>query len=78
MQKATFYHLYCLNPHCRVSIYQHTKTVCLEVNSANYVAAHNCSQCKRRLASLMNMNIGQIAATASVQLSVLFMPACLN
>ena len=78
MKKATYYHLYCLNPHCRISIYQNTRTMCLEVNPVNFLAEHHCKHCQHRLVSLMDMKITEIAASASVQLSVQLMPVCLN
>lgn len=78
MDNNTHFNLYCLNPHCRVSIYHRTSPVCLELNAANFLAEHHCQECRRKLASLIDVTVSELAASASVQLSLQIVPVCLN
>jgi hypothetical protein len=72
------YNLYCLNPKCRASIYQDTQPIQVEFNSLNLLATHHCKHCNCKLVSLMDMKVSEIAASASVQISVDILPICLN
>jgi hypothetical protein len=78
MNDKTHYNLYCLNRHCQVSIYQHTKPLPLEMNTVNFLAVHPCRQCGCRLVSIMDMKVGNIATSASIELCVRMMPVYLN
>jgi len=78
MKDKIHYNLYCLNQDCRVSIYQRTSPLQLEMNIANLLAVHPCKLCGCKLVSTMDMQINEIAPSAGIELPIEILPFYLN
>jgi hypothetical protein len=61
-QQLTFFHVYCLNMQCKLSIYHHGLVIKIPFTANNLVADHPCSCCSRPLVSAMDMEIKHVLA----------------
>lgn len=61
-QPLTFFHLYCLNIKCKLSIYHHGTIIKTPFTVDNLVSEHLCSRCNNPLTSAMDMEIKQVLA----------------
>jgi hypothetical protein len=61
-QPLTFFHLYCLNIKCKLSIYHHGVIIKTPFTVDNLVSDHLCSCCKSPMSSAMDMEIKHLLA----------------
>ena len=56
-QPLTFFHLYCLNTKCKLSIYHHNLVIKTPFTAENLKSNHICTCCKEPLVSAMDIEI---------------------
>jgi hypothetical protein len=66
-QALTFFHLYCFNTKCQLSIYHHSLIVKAPFTAGNLLTSHICSSCKQSLVSAMDIEIRQMMAEVNSQ-----------
>jgi hypothetical protein len=60
-----YYHLYCIDRQCQVSIYKNMLPVRIPLTAKNLVASHSCTCCHQTLVSAVDLEISDMLASAN-------------
>lgn len=63
-----FFHLYCVNNKCSVSIYNHSGDFEMPLTAENLVEVHFCSCCQKQLISAIDIEIEELVTFTDVKL----------
>jgi len=65
----SFYIIYCINVHCKNSIFHSTRNYFIPFNADSLVSSFRCPTCEKALLSGMDIELEQIAAETKVKLT---------
>ena len=66
-QQIKLYYLYCINTHCKVSIYHNMVELQVPFSAKNMVGTYTCPYCNQPLVSAMDVALKNIMAAVDSQ-----------
>jgi len=63
----SFFNMYCINMHCKTSVYNHIKEITMPLTEKTLLARHDCPFCGKTLVSTIEAEIGHLMAEVNSQ-----------